>query len=211
MGTNDAYLASKTRLFYGGSDFLADLSGFASAANLAGRTIAENITVLSGDATEIDALRVGHTLRPGPLYAGPNVDTLRGKTEGIMALVFLDSNDGVAYPAIVNGLGRNANVERLIQRGVTFVQAGAFVDGTADGTNTRLVSWEKGANPTVTVAVGDVGYLIVTEGFGAFSGAVGVTTTAPGIVDATGLKSGTLTTPAGSSGYLLTGKQAKVD
>ena len=211
MGTNDAYLASKTRLFYGGSGFIADLSGFAASAGLTGRSVAEPVTVLGSTETEVDVLRAGHTVRPGALYAGAEVDKLKANSEGIVCLLFDDSKDGQAFPCVVNGLGRGANVERLVIRNITFVQAGQFVDATAVSGKTRLVTWADGANVSgIDVDTGDVGYLGVTKGKGAFSGAVTLTTTDVGIFDASGLKDGTLTTPSGTDGFLIIGKPGTV-
>ena len=213
---NDAYLASETLLFYGGPTFLADLTNFAGDLRLVGRTIDETVTVLGTTNTEVDVHRVGHTISPSVLYSSVETDKIRTNRSGVAAVVYRDTADFTAYPSLVGGIGRNADSERFVLRRVAFAQAGAFVDGAQRPGVTRAAAWNDGADLNgLSWEAGDVGYLIVTAGAGAFGkpGGGPVDAAGPGIYDMEALTgtAGSLSTPAGSSGWLLIGRPGEID
>ena len=101
-------------------------------------------------------------------------------------------------------------------RRVAFAQSGAFVDGAARPGVNRAAAWTDGADINgLTWEAGDVGFLVVTAGAGAFGkpGGGPVDAPGPGIYDLQALSgtAGSLSTPAGSSGWLLIGRPGEID
>ena len=206
----DAYQTSDLRLFVGGDDWLADLSGFTGSVVASGDVEQQPLTSLDSTVVEQIALKLGHSISPGALYAGVETDKLRSQSTGILALVSLVPAACIVMEALHPGASIAASNETVVIHNTSFAQAGAHYAGPADAATVRVVEFTNGADVRpLAMAQGDTAFVVVTEGSGdfEFSPQLSVTASGPGVYSLGttifGIGAGELSVPAGASGYLL--------
>lgn len=214
----DAYLTSQIRFLVGGDGWLADLSGFAGSLSAAGDVDNQPLTVLNTTVIENIPFQIGHVVSPGVLYYGDETKKLSARSKGFAAIVSLVPKACAVLPVVHPGLGIAANNETVVIHSTAFTQDGPNVRGAADGNHIRAESFTDGADVGPWAYDGDDEvYAVVTAGSGDFEfNSETVTASGPGIyhlgtVPTAGLLAASVTTPAGSSGYVLAGAVAAID